>query len=265
MLYSFIKKYRDIGAKYYKSKMKGLDILSMKIKELPELERPYEKLEMYGEKVLSDAELLAIIIKTGTKEETAVQLSQRLLSLNNTTAENLSYLTTLSIQELMQLKGIGKVKEIQLKAGGEIAVRMFKTSNCKKIVIEYPQDLAKTLMSTLSFKKEGVVKVVVLSNKNEVLKIEDVANGTINFVNIPMKDILYEPIRMKAPKFILVHNHPSGDCKPSEKDIVYTECLYETAKLIGIEMMDHIIIGNMRYTSIFTENALRTNEEQDKE
>ena len=230
--------------------------MSMKMKELPELERPYEKLEMYGEKALSDAELLAIIIKTGTREETAVQLAQKLLSLNNTTAENLNYLTTLTIQELTQIKGIGKVKAIQLKAIGEIAIRIFKTSNYKKTVIKFPQDLAKMLMSALSLKKEEVVKVVVLSNNNEVLKIEDVANGTINFVNIPMKDILYEPIRMKAPKFILVHNHPSGDPKPSEEDIIYTQCLYRTAELMGLEMMDHIIIGNMKYTSIFTNFAL---------
>ena len=235
--------------------------MSMKMKELPELERPYEKLEMYGEKALSDAELLAIIIKTGTKEETAVQLAQRLLRLNNTTAENLHYLNTLTIPELMQLKGIGKVKAIQLKAIGEIAVRMFKTSNYKKMVIKYPRDLAKILMSGLSLKKEEVVIVAVLNNKNELLKLEDVANGTINFVNIPMKDILYEPIRMKAPKFILVHNHPSGEPKPSKEDIVYTQCLYRTAELMGLEMIDHIIIGNMKYTSIFTEIASKTNEE----
>lgn len=238
--------------------------MSMKMKELPELERPYEKLEMYGERALSDAELLAIIIKTGTREETAVQLAQKLLSLNNTTAENLNYLTTLTIQELMQLKGIGKVKAIQLKAIGEIAIRIFKTSNYNKMVISSPQDLAKMLMSGLSFKKEEIVKVTVLSNKNEVLKIEDVANGTMNFVDIPIKDILYEPIRMKAPKFILVHNHPSGDPTPSDEDILYTGRLEKSAKEMGLEMVDHIIIGNMKYTSIFTEIALKTNEEDKK-
>ena len=99
--------------------------MSIKIKELPELERPYEKLEMYGEKTLSNAELLAIKIKTGTKEETSVQLAQRLLSLNKTTKEDLNYLQTLSIEELMEVKGIGKVKAIQLKAVGEISARMF--------------------------------------------------------------------------------------------------------------------------------------------
>ena len=95
--------------------------MSIKIKELPELERPYEKLEMYGEKVLSNAELLAIIIKTGTKDETSVQVAQKLLSLNKTTQEDLNYLHTLSLEELMEIKGIGKVKAIQLKAVGEIA------------------------------------------------------------------------------------------------------------------------------------------------
>ncbi len=237
--------------------------MSMKIKELPELERPYEKLETYGEKALSDAELLAIIIKTGTREETAVQLAQKLLSLNNTTEENLNYLNTLTIQELMEQKGIGKVKAIQLKAVGEIAVRMFKTSNRKKKVIKYPQDLAKMLMSSLSFKKEEIVKVVVLNNKNEILKIEDVANGTINFVDIPIKDILYEPIRMKAPKFILVHNHPSGDPTPSDMDILYTGKLDKSAQYMGLEMMDHIIIGNMKYISIFTEIALEEQKKKD--
>ena len=106
--------------------------MSIKIKELPELERPYEKLEMYGEKTLSNAELLAIIIKTGTKEETSVQLAQRLLSLNKTTKEDLNYLQTLSIEELMEVKGIGKVKAIQLKAVGEISARMFSKPNIKK-------------------------------------------------------------------------------------------------------------------------------------
>ena len=107
--------------------------MSIKIKELPELERPYEKLEMDGEKVLSNAELLAIIIKTGTKDETSVQVAQKLLSLNKTTQEDLNYLHTLSLEELMEIKGIGKVKAIQLKAVGEIAIRMFSNYNYKNL------------------------------------------------------------------------------------------------------------------------------------
>ena len=224
----------------------------MKIKELPELERPYEKLEMYGEKVLSDAELLAIIIKTGTKEETAVQLAQRLLSLNNTEEENLKFLQTLTIQELMEQKGIGKVKAIQLKAVGEIAIRMFRTSNYNKKIIKKPQDLAKILMSDLYYQKEEIVKIVILNTKNEILKIEDIAKGGTNLVNIPIKDILSEPIRTKAPKFILVHNHPSGNPTPSQKDIVFTDELNKASQQLGLTMLDHIVIGKMNYVSIFS-------------
>lgn len=224
----------------------------MKIKELPELERPYEKLEMYGEKVLSDAELLAIIIKTGTKEETAIQLAQRLLSLNNTEEENLKFLQTLTIQELMEQKGIGKVKAIQLKAVGEIAIRMFRTSNYNKKIIKKPQDLAKILMSDLYYQKEEIVKIVILNTKNEILKIEDIAKGGTNLVNIPIKDILSEPIRTKAPKFILVHNHPSGNPTPSQKDIVFTDELNKASQQLGLTMLDHIVIGKMNYVSIFS-------------
>ena len=110
------------------------------MKELPKSERPYEKLELYGEKTLSNAELLAIIIKTGTKDETSVELAQRILKLNDTDTEDLSYLQALSIEELMQIKGIGKVKAIQLKAVTEIAIRMFKTSNYKAITIKQPHE-----------------------------------------------------------------------------------------------------------------------------
>lgn len=229
--------------------------MSIKIKELPEAERPYEKLELYGEKALSNAELLAIIIKSGTKEETSVQLAQRLLKLNDTEGEDLNYLQSLSIEELTQIKGIGKVKAIQLKAVGELAIRMFKTSNYKKSVIKEPRDLAKILMSELKFEKNEKVKLVILNNRNEVLKIQEIASGGTNFANVSIKDILAEPIKMKAPKIILVHNHPSGDSSPSKQDIMFTEQLYEITELIGIQLLDHLVIGNMNYTSIFSEMA----------
>lgn len=227
--------------------------MPMKIKELPETERPYEKLELYGEKALSNAELLAIIIKTGTKEETSVGLAQKLLKLNDTTEEDLTYLQTLSIEELMQIKGIGKVKAIQLKAVGEIAKRTFQKTNYKKIVIKSPNDIANVLMSEMKFKRTEVIKVIILNAKNEILKIEEIASGGSNFANATIKEILSEPVKMKAPKIILVHNHPSGDPKPSLQDIEFTNNLYDMAMFLGIELVDHIVIGNMNYKSIFTE------------
>ena len=147
--------------------------MSIKIKELPELERPYEKLESYGEKALSNAELLAIIIKTGTANETSVQLAQRILNLNNDQQEGLNFLRSISIEELMKIKGIGRVKAIQLKAVGELACRMSKPMK-RKIKIKTPYDLAIILKEDLRLKKEEIVKIVILNNKNEIIKIKTV-------------------------------------------------------------------------------------------
>lgn len=227
--------------------------MSIKIKELPELERPYEKLELKGEKTLSNAELLAIIIKTGTKEETAVELSQRLLKLNDTKAQDLNYLQGLSLEELMKIKGIGRVKAIQIKAIFELAIRIFQTTEQKKIRISKPHDVAKIFMGELKFEKLEKLKVISLNNKNEVIKIKEIATGGTNFINTSIKDIITEPIKIGAPKIILVHNHPSGDSTPSKEDIIYTNTLYDSAMLMGIELVDHIVIGNMNYTSIFQE------------
>lgn len=227
----------------------------MKIKQLPELERPYEKLEMYGEKALSNAELLAIIIKTGTREETSVQLAQKILNLNNTTEEDLRYLQRLTIEELMQIKGIGKVKAIQLKAVGEIAIRMFKTNNYKKIQVKNPADIAKIFMSEMKFLEVETVKIVLLNSKNEIMKIKDVALGGVKYSNVDLMNILVEPLKIKAPKMVLVHNHPTGNKNPSAEDIIFTEKLIITTREVGIELLDHIIIGDMAFTSIFSDFA----------
>lgn len=149
--------------------------MPIKIKELPESERPYEKLEWYGEKTLSNAELLAIIIKTGTREETSVQLAQKILNLNDAETEGINFLRNITIEELMQINGIGKVKAIQLKAVGELANRMMMPTNFKRITIKEPYDLAKIMMEELRFQKEEIVKIVILNNKNQVLKMKDIA------------------------------------------------------------------------------------------
>ena len=222
--------------------------MSIKIKELPETERPYEKLELKGEKNLSNAELLAIIIKTGTKEETSVQLAQRVLNLNNKKSEELSYLQELTLEELNKIKGIGRVKAIQIKALCELSIRMFQISNYKKIKVCNPHDIARIFMSELKFEKREKIKEIILNNKNEIIKIKELALGGTNFVNIPVKDILSEPIKIGANKIALVHNHPSGDSTPSNQDILFTNQIYDYAKLMGIELIDHIVIGNMNYT-----------------
>lgn len=232
--------------------------MSITIKQLPELERPYEKLELHGEQTLSNAELLAIIIKTGTKQETSVEIAQKILKLNDTKEDDLRFLQNLSIEELKQIKGIGKIKAIQIKALCELAKRMAVPSNYKKIIIKEPNDIAKIMIQSMQYEKREIVKIIILSSKNEILKIKDISIGGANFVNLSVKDILSEPIKMKAPKIILVHNHPSGSANPSKTDIEFTNELYDLAHLMGIELVDHLVIGDGTYVSIFSKIASET-------
>ena len=228
------------------------DILSIKIKQLPETERPYEKMELYGEKALSNAELLAIIIKTGTKEESSIVIAQKLLSMNTSTANNLDFLKEITLSELMRIKGIGKVKALQLKAVCELAKRMSTPLNYQKVKIKKPEDIVTLLMEEMRLEKQEIVKLVILNNKNQIIKIKKVAQGGINSVNMSYKDILAEPIKVQAPKIILVHNHPSGDSTPSQADIEITKRIFEIAQLFNIELLDHIVIGNGNFTSIIS-------------
>lgn len=187
----------------------------MTIKQLPESERPYEKLELYGEKNLSNAELLAIILKTGTREESSIDLARKILNLNDDyDKQNLNFLRELSIEEITKIKGIGKVKAIQLKAICELASRINLPSNYRKIQIKEPNDIVKLLMNDMQYERVEIAKIVLLDNKNNILKIKNIAMGGNNFVNIGMREILKESVKINAPKLILVHNHPSRKFKP---------------------------------------------------
>ena len=231
----------------------------MTIKELPQSERPYEKLELYGEKSLSNAELLAIIIKTGTKEYTSVDIAREILKLNEMYDEtSLSFLRDLSIEEITKIKGMGRIKAIQLKAICELANRMNKPSNYKKTQIKEPNDIVKILMNEMQYEKREIAKIILLDNKNVITKIKDIAMGGSNFVSIGMKDILSEAVKTNAPKIILVHNHPSGNPTPSTQDIEVTKKLEMSAKILGIQLIDHIVIGQGEYISIKTIEKWKT-------
>jgi len=228
--------------------------LSIKIKELPISERPYEKLELYGEKALSEAELLAIIIKTGTKNETSVELAKRILALNKgIDANNLNFLREKSIEEFMQIKGIGKVKAIQLKALCEFATRMNKPLDYRKIKIKSPGDIAKILINEMAHLKTEQLKLVILNNSNEILKIKNITEGNTNMVSADAKNILSEVIKMQAPKIILIHNHPSGSLLASENDINFTKRINQACEILGVQLLDHIIIAGNGYSSILYE------------
>ena len=228
--------------------------MPIKMKELPITERPYEKLEQYGEKTLTNAELLAIIIKTGTKEETSVGLAQQILNLNETEEkENLNFLREITLEELMKIKGIGKVKAIQLKAIGEIATRMNSTVNYKAKKVQRPRDVAEILMDKMRFEKQEILKEILLDSKNNLLKMKDIAIGSGNFAQATLKSVLNEAVKIEAPKIILVHNHPTGDPTPSQKDIEFTQEVEKASKILGITLVDHIIIGKNSYISIFAQ------------
>lgn len=237
--------------------------MPIKMKELPETERPYEKLEQYGEKTLTNAELLAIIIKTGTKEETAVGLAQQILKLNTGEQDNLSFLRNLSIEEFMKIKGIGKVKAIQLKAICELATRMNMVTNYKEKVILKPYDIAEILMEKMRFEKQEILKVAMLNNKNKLIKIKDIAKGGENFVRATIKSVLNEAVKIEASKIILIHNHPSGNPMPSNKDIEFTNNVEQAAEILGIQLLDHIVIGNANYVSIFSQRGKMQKERED--
>ena len=227
--------------------------MSMKIKELPISERPYEKLEMFGPETLSNAELLAIIIKNGTKDESSVVLAQRILSLGRNKfckEDNLTFLQELSIEELMKIKGIGKVKAIQLKAVCELAKRISKPIEKVKVKIKEPKDISNLLMEELKVAKREVVKVVIMNSQNIILKIKTIALGGTSSAQVSTKDIFMDAIKMGAPKIIVVHNHPSGEPKPSRQDLIFTNEIEKASKILGIQFLDHIIIGENQYVSI---------------
>ena len=226
--------------------------MPIKMKELPKGERPYEKLEQYGAEYLTNAELLAIIIKSGTKEETAVGLAQKVLKLNTQKEDNLRFLMNLTLEEITKIKGIGKVKAIQLKAICELAKRINAVSSYKEKQILCPKDIAEILMEKMQFEKQEILKVAILNNKNKLIRIKDIAIGGGNFVSTTIKSILNEAVKIEANKIILIHNHPTGDPTPSKQDIEFTKNVKKASEILGIQLLDHVVIGEGRYVSIFS-------------
>ena len=226
--------------------------MPIKMKDLPEAERPYEKLEQYGAKALTNAELLAIIIKTGTKDETAVGLAQKVLKLNTDEKDNLKFLCDLTVEEFTKIKGIGKIKAIQLKAVCELATRINSVSSYKEKQILRPKDIAEILMERTRFEKQEILKVAMLNNKNKLIRIKEIAKGGGNFVAATIRSILNDAVKIEAAKIILIHNHPTGDPTPSKQDIEFTKNVEQASKILGIQLLDHIVIGDLKYVSIFS-------------
>ncbi len=219
------------------------------VKELPVSERPYEKCEKYGTGALSDAELLAVILRTGTKQRRAIDLAVSILNYPSahTGLKGLNYLT---IKELTQIKGVGRVKAIELLCLTEITKRMSKEVQQEKLRLITPQTVADYYMQDLRHLTIEQVVLLMLDSKNKLIKDMIISEGTVNTSIMPIREIFVQAVKYEAVNIILMHNHPSGDPTPSAEDLRVTKRLSEAGGLIGITLMDHIIIGDNRYISL---------------
>jgi DNA repair protein RadC len=222
------------------------------IKDIPEEERPRERLAKYGAEVLSNAELLAIILRTGTKYDSAINIANRLL--NN--SQGIRYLYESSFEELKCTKGIGTAKAAQIKAALELGRRLRTYKGSGNIYVKTPSDAADIVMEDIRYLKKECMKVILLNIKNMVISIKDVSTGSLNSSIVHPREVFVEAIKSSSASIIVCHNHPSGDPTPSQEDINVTKRIYEAGKIIGIDLIDHIIIGDGKYISLKEKNII---------
>lgn len=219
----------------------------MRVKDLPLSERPYEKFELCGPSALSDAELLAIIIRSGSKKERSIELAQRILGIKK---QGIRGIYDLSLEDLQQVSGIGRVKSIQIKAIAELSKRISKNNAVTKLKISSPGSIAKIYMEELRYLQQEHLKIVFLDTKNQIISDEFLTVGTVNASLINPREVFIEALKHNAVHVILLHNHPSGDPTPSREDILITKRVINAGEIIGIKLIDHIIIGDGDYISL---------------
>ena len=208
-----------------------------KIKDLPRVERPREKLEKKGTQVLYKEELLAILLRTGTKGKNALQLAQDILiKYGDKKLLNASY------EELRNIHGVGLTKAAQILAAIELGSRLFKEKSEKEIYINSSEDAIKELAHIKENKKENFV-VLYLDARNKLIYKETVSIGSLNANLVHPREVFEPAVRYLAAQIVLAHNHPSGDPEPSEDDLLLTKKLVESGKILGIEVFDHIIVA----------------------
>lgn len=227
--------------------------VSNKLQSIPEMERPYEKCLRIGASNLTNEELLAILLRTGTRGENVVELSARLIK--EAGASGLLGLHRFSIHRLKQVKGIGEVKAIQISAILELAKRLSKATYEESLCFSHPETIAHYYMEDLRHEQQENIKLLMLNSKSKLLGESNISKGTVNGAFITPREMFIEALEKNAVNIILLHNHPSGDPNPSEQDKLLTKRVYDAGRLIGIELIDHIIIGNNCYYS-FCENHM---------
>ncbi|HID0816505.1 DNA repair protein RadC [Clostridium botulinum] len=219
---------------------------NFKIKDLPKNERPQERLIRYGAEVLSNSELLAVILRTGTKNQNIMMLASSLIKETG----GLDQLFNQSIEELTKIKGIGVTKAVQILALSELSKRFKTYKSGNEYKISTPLDVSNLVMEDMKYLKQEKLKILILNTKNIVTYIRDVFIGTLNSSIVHPREIFCEAIKKNGASIIICHNHPSGDPTPSKEDINITLRLKECDKLIGIDLLDHIIIGENKYVSM---------------
>lgn len=223
----------------------------MTIKDMAIDERPREKMVKNGEKSLSNAELLAILLRNGTKHKNAIELANYII---NKDFQGIRYLQDVTIEELCNIEGIGLSKATQIKAALELGIRV-ASYKPQKYKITNPWDIYIYYMESLRYEKQEIFKVVLLNTKNEIIADIDVSIGTLNSSLVHPREVFREAIKRSSNKIILMHNHPSGNIEPSKEDKQITSRLIKCGEIIGIEVIDHIIIGDGTYFS-FKENVI---------
>ncbi|MCA1031918.1 DNA repair protein RadC [Bacillus timonensis] len=216
------------------------------IRDFPQDERPRERLLTEGPESLSNHELIAILLRTGTKSESVLQLSNRLLK----HFDGIRLLKGASVEEITAIKGIGTAKAVQILASLELGRRVGRLQYEDRYVIRSPEDAANYVMEDMRFLSQEHFVCLYLNTKNQVLHRQTIFIGSLNASIVHPREVYKEAFRRSAASIICIHNHPSGDPSPSREDIEVTKRLVECGKIIGIELLDHLIIGEHKYVSL---------------
>lgn len=223
-------------------------------------ERPYEKCLACGAEALSDTELLAVMMRTGTLGESACQLAGRVLNLPG--YQGLTGFARVPMERLLGLRGIGKVKAIQLKCIAELSARMAKASAAERLSFDAPATVADYFMEELRYEEQEQLVVLFLNAKNKLIKEKLMFKGTVNASLASPREIFLEALEVHAVRLVLVHNHPSGEPSPSREDLRLTERIRRAGILLDIALLDHVIIGDNCYVSLREEGLLQSNTEE---
>jgi DNA repair protein RadC len=219
---------------------------SLTIHDIDRQHRPRERLLQVGERAVATAELLAIILRTGTGGENVIRLAERLLHSFN----GLPGLARASVTELQNVKGIGAAKAVEIKAALELVRRRLASSPEERPKVTSPADAANLLMSEMAFLEQEHLRLILLDTRNQVLATPTVYIGSLNTSVVRVGELFRAAIRENAAALIVAHNHPSGDPSPSPEDIHVTRQINQAGQLLDISLLDHIIIGQQRYVSL---------------